>query len=86
MRPTNSQTIGANVRFRWFFAWALLILSVVGGAIDIWLYSVGEITQKEMVFHALVLSWLAITITAYDVVSTTDVRRQQDDTPKDPEP
>jgi hypothetical protein len=47
---------------------------------------VGEITQKEMVFHALVLSWLAITITAYDVVSTTDVRRQQDDTPKDPEP
>lgn len=79
----NLKDEGINVKFRWWFAWALLVLSVIGGVVDIYLYQSGRISQKAMVFHALVLSWLAITFTAYDIISTTDVRKQQDEPSED---
>lgn len=54
------------------FAWALLVLSLVG-----WPLSALTLAKDEPPF-VLALSWLAISLTALDVVFTADVRREQD--------
>lgn len=60
-------------RWRLRFAWALVVLSVVG-----WPLSALTVARKEPQF-VLGLSWLAITLTAVDILSTTDVRTNQED-------
>lgn len=52
----------------------LLDLSVVGMFLSVW----GVVAKNEPIW-VLVLSWLALTLTAWDIVSTTDVRHQQPD-------
>lgn len=54
-------------------AWALLVVSLVG-----WPVSAFTLASDEPQF-VLGLSWLAITLTALDIVSTQDVRKEQDD-------
>ncbi|MCA1570831.1 MAG: hypothetical protein LC798_11040 [Chloroflexi bacterium] len=57
---------------RVWLAWALLVGSLVG-----WPISALTLAREEPQF-VLGLSWLAITLTALDVLFTTDVRSQQD--------
>lgn len=64
------------VRVRLVLAWILLVGSLVGWALSL----AGVIAKGEPQF-VLSLSWAAITLTAWDIMSTTDVRKQQDDTP-----
>jgi uncharacterized membrane protein YfcA len=53
-------------------AWTLLIFSVVG-----WPTSALTLASDEPQF-ILALSWLAITLTALNILATTDVRRRQE--------
>lgn len=52
---------------------ALLIASLIG-----WPISALTVARDEPQF-VLGLSWLAITLTALDILATTDVRRQHED-------
>lgn len=61
------------VRLRIWLAWVLLIGSVVG-----WPLSAFTWARDEPPF-ILGLSWLAITLTAIDILSTQDVRKQHED-------
>ena len=56
-------------------AWVLLVASLIG-----WPLSALTLARGEPQF-ILGLSWLAITITALDVLLTADVRQEQDDDP-----
>lgn len=53
-------------------AWGLLVASIVG-----WPITALTIAREEPPV-VLGLSWLAITLTALDILSTQDVRREQD--------
>lgn len=55
-------------------AWGLLIASIIG-----WPLSALTVAAGEPQF-ILGLSWLAITLTAWDIVCTSDVRKEQDQT------
>lgn len=57
-------------------AWVMLIISLIG-----WPLSALTIASGEPQF-VLGLSWFAITLTAWDVINTSDVRREQDDADK----
>jgi hypothetical protein len=54
------------------FAWFLLVTSLVG-----WPLTAFTVAKDEPQF-ILGLSWLAIALTAWDVVNTTDVRKEQE--------
>lgn len=54
-------------------AWLLFVGSIVG-----WPVSALTVARDEPQF-ILGLSWLAITLTALDVIFTADVRREQDE-------
>lgn len=54
------------------FAWSLLVASMIG-----WPLSAFTVARQEPQF-ILGLSWLAIALTALDIVATADVRREQD--------
>lgn len=54
-------------------AWCLLVGSVLGWPLSALTFARGEPAT------VLGLSWLAIAITALDVLLTSDVRREQDD-------
>lgn len=62
-----------SVRWRVRLAWLLL-----GGSLLGWPVSAFTFAREEPQV-VLGLSWLAITLTAWDVVSTTDVRSKQED-------
>jgi uncharacterized membrane protein YfcA len=62
--------VSPKVRVR--AAWGLLAASLVG-----WPLSALTLARDEPQF-ILGLSWLAITLTALDIVSTQDVREQQE--------
>ncbi len=62
-----------NPKARVRFAWILLVVSVLG-----WPLSALTVAKDEPTF-ILGLSWLAIAITAWDVVSTADVRAEQEE-------
>lgn len=62
-------------RIRVRMAWVLLTLSLVGWPVSAVTFAKGEPPV------VLALSWLAITLTALDIVSTQDVRKQQDGEP-----
>lgn len=61
------------LRARLVLAWVLLLGSLVG-----WPLSALTFAKDEPQF-ILGLSWLAITLTAADLLSTTDTRRQVDE-------
>jgi hypothetical protein len=54
-------------------AWFLLVLSLIGWPISALTFA------KQEPMTVLGLSWLAITLTALDVLLTADVRKEQDD-------
>lgn len=60
-------------RARVCLAWGLLVTSVIG-----WPLSALTLARDEPQF-ILGLSWFAITLTALDVLFTSDVRKEQDD-------
>lgn len=57
---------------RVYGAWVLLALCAVG-----WPLSLVTFAQNEPPF-VLSLSWLALILTAVDILSTNDVRKQQE--------
>ena len=59
-------------RLRVWAAWVLVAVCLVG-----WPLSALTIAKEEPQF-ILALSWIAILVTALDVVSTQDVRKQQE--------
>jgi hypothetical protein len=59
-------------RHRLRLAWGLLVCSLIG-----WPLSALTFAKDEPPF-ILGLSWLAITVSALDVVATVDVRRKQE--------
>lgn len=56
----------------------VLFWSVVIGFINIVLFAVGIVDEGNLILITLILSWLAITFTAADLVATTDVREEND--------
>ena len=60
---------------RWYvgLGWALLVVSLIG-----WPLTQFTVAKDEPPF-VLALSWLAITLTALDVLVTTHVKRDQED-------
>ena len=59
------------------FAIHMLIWSVVAMLANVIGYVTGLIGQSGLILITLILSWLAITITAADLVATTDVREAE---------
>jgi len=55
----------------------MLIWSVVAMVVNVVGYVTGLISQSGLILITLILSWLAITITAADLVATTDVREAE---------
>lgn len=55
------------------FAWATLAVSLVGWPVSAWAI---EVFPKAFEHIVLAISWLAITYTAYDIITTTNVREQ----------
>jgi hypothetical protein len=62
-----------NPKVRLYGAWTLLVCSLV-----LWPVSCQTFAKDEPP-AVLSLSWLAITLTCLDIVSTQDVRKQQED-------
>lgn len=62
-----------NPKLRLAIAWTLLV-----GSLVLWPVSMLTFARDEPPV-VLSLSWFAITLTAADLVSTQDVRRQQED-------
>jgi hypothetical protein len=58
---------------RFYLAWVLLVSSLVLWPVSVFTFAADEPAT------VLGLSWLAITLTALDVLATSDVRRTQDD-------
>ena len=56
----------------------MLIWSVVAMVVNVVGYVTGLIDQAGLILITLILSWLAITITAADLVATTDVREAEE--------
>jgi hypothetical protein len=56
-----------------------LAWSVVLMVVNVGLYVFGVLNDSHLIFVTLVLSWLAITFTAADLVATTDVREETED-------
>ncbi len=67
-----------NPKTRIKYAWGLLILSVIGMFLNVSLYLFKIIDENMLILITLILSWLAITLTALDVVLTADVRAQEE--------
>jgi hypothetical protein len=61
-------------RRRW--AVHILVWSLIAGIVNVVLFAVGLVTVDHLILITLMLSWLAITITAADLVATTDVREE----------
>ena len=66
-----------NPRVRLYAAWALLVATLIG-----WPISAFTFARSEPQF-ILGLSWLAITLTCLDIISTQDVRKQQEEGEED---
>lgn len=54
--------------------WSVMLMFLNVGA-----YLLGWIDETDLILITLVLSWLALTITAADLVATTDVREATDE-------
>lgn len=62
----------AEERRRW--AMRILVWSLLLGTVNVVLYLIGVIGVDDLILVTLVLSWLALTITAGDIVVGTDTR------------
>lgn len=62
-----------NVKLRLILAWLLLIGAIIG-----WPLSAMTFAASEPPF-ILGLSWLAVILTAIDILSTTDVRKKEEE-------
>jgi hypothetical protein len=64
-----------------WFGWFLLIGTGIAAPVDVYLYLAGYIDTDNMILQTLVLSWAALTLTAWDVVKTSrahrDIHEQQ---------
>ncbi len=69
----NNPQIPFSPRSRLRLAWVVLSISMIGWPISALTWASGE---PQFV---LGLSWLALTLTALDVLATSDVRAEQDD-------
>ena len=67
-----------NPKTRIKYAWGLLVFSVIGMIVNVTLYLLNVIDEKMLLLITLILSWLAITFTALDVVISSDVRNNVD--------
>ena len=56
------------------FAWLLLLASLAGMTCCLWLWWTDNISDRAMLGITLALSWLAITVSALDVLYTAHVR------------
>lgn len=54
----------------------MLVWSVILMVVNVVLFVTSVIDQGNLILITLVLSWLALTITAADLVATTDVREE----------
>jgi len=54
----------------------LLVWSVVAMLVNVSLYVLGVINETHLILITLILSWLALTLTAADIVASTDVRAE----------
>lgn len=61
-----------NPKVRFYFAVVLFFLSVIGG-----IYSTLFLAKDGYEKVLMAISWGAITITALDLMATTDVRKEQ---------
>lgn len=62
-----------NPKVRLYAAWALLVATLIGWPLSALTFAKGE---PQFI---LGLSWLAITLTCLDIISTQDVRKQQEE-------
>jgi hypothetical protein len=53
--------------------------SIVGMAVNATAYLLKLIDENMLLLITLILSWLAIGLTCADILSTSDVRKKQDD-------
>lgn len=67
-----------NPKNRVKMAAGLLVGSLVMMVINVTLYLTKVIDESMLILITLILSWLAITITAADVLATTDVRATEE--------
>jgi hypothetical protein len=58
--------------------WAVVVTGLAAVA-DTTLFLVGSLSNELMLIQTLVLSWLALTVTAIDIWATTDVRVTEDE-------
>lgn len=61
----------------------MLVGSLVAGTVNVILFLAKVITTDDLILITLVLSWFAITITAADLLATTDVRKVEEDVNED---
>lgn len=62
-----------RIKYAWWLLWGSIVLMVVNVA----LYLFSVIDENMLILITLILSWLAITLTALDILSTQDVRHNQ---------
>lgn len=60
------------IKFRIYLAWVLLVGSLIG-----WPLSAFTFAKTEPI-TILSISWLALVLTAWDILNTTDVRHKQE--------
>lgn len=73
----NKKTNMISTRKRIQYAKWLLYGSIFGMIINVGLYLFKVIDESDLILVTLILSWLAITLTAIDILSTQDVRDKQ---------
>lgn len=56
----------------------LFVWTLVAAPINVGLYVAGVIDENVLILVTLILSWLALTLTAADLVATTDVREAEE--------
>lgn len=59
----------------------MFVWSIVMALLNITAYALGWITESQMILLTLTLSWLALTLTAADILATTDVREKEEKGP-----
>lgn len=66
-----------NPKYRVLYALILFFSSIILMLINVGLYLFDIIDENMLILITLILSWLAITLTALDIVMTSDVRVQE---------
>jgi len=66
---------------RWVVVGAHVLLwgTLAATILDVWLFLAGMLSDTIMIFQTLLLSWLALTFTAADLLQTSRVHRDVGD-------